>query len=82
VAAARTVSSGAVFLRAAVAADATCRFSFSLDGKNFQPFGEAFTAAPDKWIGAKAGVFASAPPGKKNRGWADFDWFRAGSLFH
>ncbi|MBR2316105.1 MAG: hypothetical protein IKA56_05615, partial [Clostridia bacterium] len=28
-----------------------------------------------KWIGAKVGLFSTAPYGKE-RGWVDADWFR------
>ena len=44
-----------------------CRFSYSLDGKRFKPLGQDFTAREGKWIGAKAGFFATATV-KKNDG--------------
>ena len=47
----------------------------SLDGKKYQPAGEPFTARQGKWIGAKVGLFSTAPFGK-DRGWVDADWFR------
>ncbi len=62
-------------LRVAVDAEARCRFSYSLDGRVFNPVGEAFQAQPSKWVGAKVGLFASAPPGVAGGG-AEFDWFR------
>ena len=74
-----------IFLRASVNADATCRFAFSRDGKNFEPIGESFKATPSRWVGAKIGVFASAPPTAASKdstsssaksGAALFDWFR------
>jgi len=69
---------GRVYLRVAVDAAARCRFSYSWDGRTFVPIGEAFQASADRWIGAKVGIFASAPPGASAPGHADFDWFRVG----
>lgn len=43
--------------------------------KKYQPVGEPFTARQGKWIGAKVGLFSTAPFGK-DRGWVDADWFR------
>ena len=33
------------------------------------------TSRQGKWIGAKVGLFSTAPYGKE-RGWVDADWFR------
>ena len=51
---------------------AECRFSYSIDGKRFEPLGETFTAQPGMWIGAKVGLFALG----SGTGYADFDWVR------
>jgi rhamnogalacturonyl hydrolase YesR/beta-xylosidase/lysophospholipase L1-like esterase len=67
---------GAVHLRVTVAPEAVCRFSYSGDGRNYRPLGAAFVARPGRWIGAKVGVFASAPLHAKKRGHARFDDFR------
>ena len=64
-----------IYLRVRVGKDALCRFSYSLDGKNFTEGGEVFKARQGKWIGAKVGLFSVAPYGKE-RGWLDADWFR------
>jgi beta-xylosidase len=64
-----------VFLRVSVN-DGICEFSYSTDGKNFNPLGEKFTAKPGMWIGAKVGLFSI---GSKN-GYADYDWFRIAPL--
>ena len=54
-----------------------CNFSYSLDGKKYQPLGEAFQAREGQWIGAKVGTFCTRPHIKTNDGgWADVDWFR------
>ena len=53
-----------------------CTFSYSLDGQNFTPIGQTFLPKPDKWIGAKVGIFCNAPFEARNGGYADFDWFR------
>lgn len=72
----RTLKDSVVYLRVAITApDATCHFSYSLAGQNFISIGQAFLAKPDKWIGAKVGIFCNAPYEAKNGGYADFDWF-------
>ena len=70
------VKDGPVYLRVQVGAAGICLFSYSADGERFTPLGQAFTAAPGRWIGAKVGLYAtrSAPGGES--GYADFDWFR------
>jgi beta-xylosidase len=65
-----------IFLRVRVGPEAVCRFSYSLDGRNFRPLGEPFKAREGRWIGAKVGLFAVARPDPTKRGFADFDWFR------
>jgi len=71
-----TLESGVVFLRVRVEPEAVCWFSFSRDGKEFQPLGQPFPARPGRWIGAKLGLFAVVRAGGKPSGHADFDWFR------
>ncbi|MDR0352384.1 MAG: glycoside hydrolase 43 family protein [Opitutaceae bacterium] len=51
-----------VLLRVTVTPRAECRFSRSDDGKTFMPIGGVFQAASSRWVGAKVGLFASAPP--------------------
>ena len=54
-----------------------CHFSYSLDGKTYQPLGEPFQVREGQWIGAKVGTFCTRPATKRNDGgWADVDWFR------
>ena len=54
-----------------------CHFSYSLDGKKYQPLGEPFQVREGQWIGAKVGTFCTRPAIKRNDGgWADVDWFR------
>lgn len=64
-----------IYLRVKVAKGGICRFYYSLNGKKYQLAGEPFTARQGKWIGAKVGLFSTAPFGKE-RGWVDADWFR------
>jgi beta-xylosidase len=64
------------YLRVSVAADAVCRFAFSLDGNNFVPVGDPFTARAGKWIGARVGIFALGSAPAPEYGYTDFDWFR------
>lgn len=56
--------------------EAKVTFAYSKDGKKFTPCGDAFTMRQGKWIGAKIGICAAEPAGKKVRGWVDVDWFR------
>lgn len=57
--------------------DAACRFSFSTDdGQTFRPIGLPFTAKPDKWTGAKVGLFCTSTGDVRIGGYADVDWFR------
>jgi beta-xylosidase len=68
--------SGSGLLRVKVTSGAVCEFSFSRDGKEFVSLGKSFTAREGKWIGAKVGLFCSAPGQTKAPGHTDFDWFR------
>jgi hypothetical protein len=45
---------------------------------HFIPVRDTLQAKVDRWIGAKIGLFSSAPPstGLAKGGYADFDWFR------
>lgn len=56
--------------------EARVTFSYSTDGKRFIDCGSPFTMRQGKWIGAKIGICAAEPAGKKVRGWVDVDWFR------
>ena len=76
------LSNSDVFLKVFVIPSSTadefpsCNFSYSLDGKEFKQFGNTFTAKPGKWVGAKVGIFSSAPINSTDTGYTDFDWFR------
>jgi hypothetical protein len=62
-------------LQVKVTGGGICYFSYSLDGRKYTSAGVPFTARQGKWIGAKVGLFSTAPYGKE-RGWVDADWFR------
>jgi beta-xylosidase len=69
--------SNAVYMRLSVKGpDASCRFSYSVDGKEFVTIGPSFKAAPDTWIGAKMGLFCLTSQGTKKGSYLDVDWFR------
>lgn len=70
------VRAGSLLLRVAVREGAACRFSFSRDGRAFEPIGPAFVARPGLWVGAKVGLFAQGPAVGGAPGHADFAWFR------
>jgi beta-xylosidase len=52
------VHTGELFLRLTVDLGAMCRFSYSLDEKEYREAGEPFAARQGMWIGAKMGFFA------------------------
>ena len=56
--------------------EASVEFAWSKDGKKYENVGDKFTMRQGKWIGAKIGIMAAEPAGKKVRGWVDVDWFR------
>ncbi len=64
-----------IYLQVKVTGGGICYFSYSLDGRKYTLAGVPFTARQGKWIGAKVGLFSTAPYGKE-RGWVDADWFR------
>ena len=73
----RSIKNDWIYLRVNVSApNAECKFSYSEDGNVFNNIGESFIAKPDKWIGAKVGIFCNNPYEAKSGGYADFDWFR------
>ena len=54
-----------------------CQFSYSLNGRRFQPLGKIFQVREGKWIGAKVGPFCTRPALTSNDGgWVDVDWVR------
>lgn len=65
-----------LILSVKVSEGAVCNFSYSSDGENFMPIGEAFTAKKGKWIGAKVGLFCLTKGHGQKAGYADYDWFR------
>ena len=71
----RPVKESTLYLRVKVSNDAVCNFSYSADGKTFQPVGEPFKARQGRWIGAKIGLFAARTGQTREYGYADFDWF-------
>lgn len=71
------IGQSTVYLRVYVSGpDARCSFTYSEDGMNFKKIGVPFIAQPDKWIGAKVGLFCISKPDVRTGGYADFDWFR------
>jgi beta-xylosidase len=70
------LSSNDLFLRVTVAKGAICTFSYSTNGREFTPVGEAFKAREGRWIGAKVGFFFTRQAKFNDAGSADIDWFR------
>ncbi|MDE6453381.1 MAG: glycoside hydrolase 43 family protein [Muribaculaceae bacterium] len=63
-----------IWLRVSVDKNAMCRFSYSTDERRWHNAGEPFAARAGKWIGAKVGLYSTAPAGT-DRGWMDIDSF-------
>jgi beta-xylosidase len=72
----KQVSSPNLYVRIAVGKGATCRFSYSEDGRNFIELGSSFPAREGKWIGAKIGFVFTRPGTFNDAGSVDVDWFR------
>jgi len=72
----KEINESKIYLRIQVKSGAICKFSYSIDGRKFLPFGEPFKARQGKWIGAKVGIFCQSPLKAGARGYADYDWFR------
>ena len=69
-----------IYFRITVQEGGICRFFYSSDGKDFQPFGEQFSARQGRWIGAKTGMFILNNTPGSHRSWIDLDWFRIEQL--
>ncbi|WP_324671314.1 glycoside hydrolase 43 family protein [Hymenobacter sp. GOD-10R] len=69
------VSTETVWFRVRVNADATCAYSYSLDGNSYQEIGGRYPVEKGTWIGAKVGLFCLSPSVLKSKGYADFDFF-------
>lgn len=65
-----------IWLRVRLISDEECRYSYSLDGKEYTDIGPECKVAPGTWIGAKTGIFCSSPNVVASSGYADFDWFK------
>lgn len=64
------------YLRARITGDAMARFSYSVNGDDFQDIGEPFALEQGRWIGTKMGLFALGTVPSSEYGYADVDWFR------
>jgi beta-xylosidase len=58
-----SLDSLAAQLRLSVDAGGIGRFSFSRDGRRFEPLGETFALRPGVWVGARVGLFAVSAAG-------------------
>jgi hypothetical protein len=65
-----------IYFRVQVTKKAVCTFSYSEDGTNFKTIGEALTAKPGRWVGAKLGFFFNRSNKTNDAGITDIDWFR------
>jgi len=69
------ITTNTIYLRIVVKEGGKCNFLYSLDGKEYLPFGLEFTAKAGRWIGAKIGYICQRPQKSNDGGWADIDWF-------
>ena len=76
----KPVGVGALRLRVAVDESARCQFSFALTGEPFTQPEFVFQTKQGGWIGAKVGVFCSAPQVESPAQFAEFDYFRFDSF--
>ncbi|MCU0377301.1 MAG: glycoside hydrolase 43 family protein [Bacteroidales bacterium] len=65
-----------LWFRIEVGKEAVCRFSYSMDGKEYHIAGNPFYARPGLWIGAKIGFFAIREGFINDAGYMDIDWYR------
>jgi beta-xylosidase len=63
------------YLRVKVGRGGICEFSYSKDGRSYQPIPEKHIAKEGKWIGAKLGLFCTGKAKTNDPGYADVDWF-------
>jgi len=64
-----TAPPGPMRLRVSIGPGGVCRFSAG-DRQTMTSLGVPFTAKPGRWVGAKVGLFAAAPAGAKELGYA------------
>jgi len=77
----KKVEAEEIYLRLLMQKGALCRFSFSLDGKDFEEFGVKFVPKEDIWTGSKIGLFCvnmSENEGIFKDDIAEFDYFIVG----
>lgn len=65
-----------IWLKVTVSSVATCRYSYSLDGKQFREFSQELNIEKGHWIGAKVGLFCINPEVTDGKGFVDVDYFR------
>ncbi|MDX2047119.1 MAG: hypothetical protein SFU87_10050 [Chitinophagaceae bacterium] len=70
------INSTDIYFRVTVCRGAACKFSYSEDGKIFNPFGGRLRPNPDDLPGAKLDLFCSSTGKANDAGFADIDWFR------
>ena len=74
--ASRDVESNTIYFRVKVEFAMKCTFSYSLDGENFEEFGNSFKGSEGHWVGAKIGIFNLNFTEQQSKGYSDYDWIR------
>lgn len=65
-----------VWLQVKVYPDATCQYSYSMDGTHFTTLDDRFEISKGQWIGAKVGLFCINPDVTDGKGFVDVDYFK------
>lgn len=73
------VGSNEILFQVSVKAGGLCSFSYSSDGRKYTQAG-VFQATEGQWIGAKVGICCTRETQTNDSGYADFDWFRIGTV--
>ena len=68
--------SACLYLRVSVRDTVLCKFSYSIDNRQFHEVGTPFKAREGGWIGAKVGLFMVRRNNTNDAGSIDVDWFR------
>jgi len=69
------IATGKIWLRSEWGLDGLSRYSYSVDGKNFVPFGEPYQLTWGSYRGDRIGIYSYNDKG--DAGYVDVDWFHS-----
>jgi beta-xylosidase len=70
------LNSGVIYLKTEIKTGARVTFNFSADGIIYANLGKVYAAQKGIWVGGRIGLFAMGRAENKEKGYADFDYFR------